>query len=601
MSAWKRTSFVMTTEQSPIEQTPVESPPIAQSDKSTSRKPLRLWPGVIGGALVALGWFIVPMVIPAAALYAMLGGVAGVLVILLWWLLFSRARWFERLGAVALIVLALFVTSRLIHISILNGAMGNLFYVLSIPVFALTLVVWAVVTQRLRFTDGVRRASLVIAILLVCGAFMLLRTGGITANFDNDLHWRWTKTPEEQLLAQAANEPAAVPAPAAVSTQADWPGFRGPARDGIVRATTIKTDWAASPPVEVWRRAIGPGWSSFAVLGDLVYTQEQRGAEEVVACYDLTTGKLVWKHGDPVRFWESNAGAGPRGTPTLSNGRVYTLGATGVVNVLDAKTGAVVWSRNAASDTGTKTPGWGFSGSPLVIEDIVIVPAAGNLIAYNIANGEQRWSITDGGSGYSSPQLLTIGGMQQVVMLGGAGATGISPADGKRLWQFPLSTNTRIVQPAVTADGDVLVHEGESNGMRRLAVAQGSGGWSVTERWTSEGLNPYFSDFVVHNGHAFGFDGSGIACIDLKDGNRKWKGGNYGHGQLVLLPNQDVLLVLSEQGELALVKAVPDQFTELGRSPAIKGKTWNHPVLAGDVLLVRNSEEMAAFRLAVAR
>ena len=577
-----------TTDQS-IPQTPIAPRP--------PRKPLRLWPGVIGGTLVALGWFLIPMVIPAAGLYAMLGGVLGVLIILVWWLLFSRARWFERLGAVALIVLALYVTSKLIHISILNGAMGNLFYVLSIPVFALALVVWAVVTQRFRLTDGVRRAALVIAILLVCGGFMLIRTGGITANFENDIHWRWTKTPEEQLVAQR-EEPAAVPVVAAVSTEADWPGFRGAARDGIVRSITIKTDWAASPPTEVWRRPIGPGWSSFAVNGDLIYTQEQRGAEEVVACYNLATGKLVWKHGDPVRFWESNAGAGPRGTPTLSNGRVYTLGGTGIVNVLDATKGSVVWSRNAASDTGTKTPIWGFSGSPLVIDDIVVVAAAGNLIGYSSANGEQRWSITDGGSGYSSPQLFTIGGVPQIVLLGGAGATGVSPKDGTRLWRYPLSSNTRIVQPALTADGDVLVHDGESNGMRRLAVTQGSGGWIVTERWTSEGLNPYFSDFVVHKGHAYGFDASNISCIDLKDGQQKWKGGNYGHGQLVLLQDQDLLLVISEQGELALVGATPDQFKEFGRVPAIKGKTWNHPVLVKDIVLVRNGEEMGAFRLA---
>jgi hypothetical protein len=136
--------------------------------------------------------------------------------------------------------------------------------------------------------------------------------------------------------------------------------------------------------------------------------------------------------------------------------------------------------------------------------------------------------------------------------------------------------------------------------MRRISVANGPGGWTVQERWISEGLNPYFNDFVVNDGHAFGFDGSNLACIDLKDGNRKWKGGRYGHGQLVLLSDQDLLLVLSEDGGLALVKANPDQFTELAHVPAIKGKTWNHPVLAGDVLLVRNGEEMAAFRLSLA-
>jgi outer membrane protein assembly factor BamB len=161
-----------------------------------------------------------------------------------------------------------------------------------------------------------------------------------------------------------------------------------------------------------------------------------------------------------------------------------------------------------------------------------------------------------------------------------------------------------IVQPAMTADGDLLVSTGSAaggTGMRRLAVTRGPAGWTVEERWRSTGLKPYFNDFVVHKGHAFGFDGSILSCIDLKDGQRTWKGGRYGYGQLVLLPNQDVLLVLSEEGDLALVGATADQFKEIARLPGLSGKTWNHPVLAGDVLLVRNGEEMAAFRLAMVR
>jgi outer membrane protein assembly factor BamB len=574
---------------------------IPQTDEPTPRKPLRLWPGVIAVVLQWVFWLVVPLVSRDAAMVAVLGGVACGLAVVVWWLLFSRAPWAERVAAIVLMVVAVVATKRVVHQSIANGMMGMMLPIFAIPVLSLALVAWAVASRRL--SGGLRRASMAAAILLACGVFTLVRTGGITGEANSDFHWRWTRTPEERLVAQQGDEPPALAsvlaAPAATKTGADWPGFRGPGRDGVVRGVRIKSDWATSPPVELWRRPIGPGWSSFAVHGDLLYTQEQRGDDEIVDCYSVTTGKPVWRHRDRARFWESNGGAGPRGTPTLSNGRVYTFGGTGILNVLDAGSGAVVWSRNAASDTQTKVPGWGFASSPLVVDDDVIVATAGTLAAYDLATGDRRWFGPKGGGGYSSPHLLTIHGVPQIVLLSGTGATSVAPTDGKKLWEYQLPPGARIVQPALTADGDVLINDGEGNGMRRIAVANGPGGWTVEERWTSEGLNPYFNDFVVHKGHAFGFAGSSLACIDLKDGERKWRGGSYGHGQLVLLPDQDLLLVLSEEGELALVAATPNQFTELARVPAIEGKTWNHPVVAGDILLVRNGQEMAAFRLSL--
>jgi outer membrane protein assembly factor BamB len=196
---------------------------------------------------------------------------------------------------------------------------------------------------------------------------------------------------------------------------------------------------------------------------------------------------------------------------------------------------------------------------------------------------------------------LTIGGEAQILLQSDAGVTSVAPASGRLLWEYAWP-GAAIVQPALTAEGDVLAATGSATGglgIRRLAVASGPGGWSVEERWTSSGLKPYFNDFVVHKGHAYGFDGSILACIDLKTGARVWKGGRYGYGQLLLLPDQDVLLVLAEEGELALVGATPDRFSELARFPALEGKTWNHPVLVGNVLLVRNGEEMAAFRLSL--
>jgi outer membrane protein assembly factor BamB len=572
----------------------------------TLRKQLRLWPGIVAAVVLLLGRYVIPAVMPEAqpfgvpaALIGLAGAALSVLAVIVWWVFFSRARWVERLGAIVLMIVALFATSRIIHVSLATGAMGMLFPILAVPVLILAFVAWAVASHRL--SDRARRATMVATILIACGGWALVRTGGLTANFDNDLAWRWSKTSEEQLLAQAQDEPVTTPAaPVAAKTGSDWPGFRGPDRSGVVRSVQIATDWSKSPPVELWRRPIGPAWSSFAVRGDFLYTQEQRGGDEVVACYNLITGKPVWKHRDAARFWESNAGAGPRGTPTLNDGRVYTLGATGILNVLDADDGAVVWSRNAASDTQTKIPGWGFASSPLVVGDMVVVATAGTLAAYDLATGNPRWVGPNGGGGYSSPHPLTIDGVQQILLLSGPGAMSVGTADGKLLWQHPLPPGTRIVQPGLTPEGDILTHDGEGNEMRRIAIAHGSGGWIAEERWTSVGLKPYFSDFVVHKGHAFGFDGSGIACIDLKDGGGKWKGGRYGHGQLVLLADQDLLLVLSEEGELALVGATPDQFKELARFPAIEGKTWNHPVLAGDVLLARNGQEMVAFRMSLA-
>ena len=503
--------------------------------------------------------------------------------------------------------------------------MGMLLYVWAIPAVAVALVAWAAGTRRL--SNGPRRASMVASILLACGAWTLVRTDGVTSNvIGSDFHWRWTPTAEQRLLAQAAAEPLplppameapeeqpaaqagdkpSAPPPAAVAaaettktrsaanapdapatapvipppptpaaaanTRAEWPGFRGPDRDGIVRGVRIETDWSSSPPVEMWRRPIGPGWSSFAVDGDLLYTQEQRGDDEVVACYRVSTGEPVWRHRDAVRFWESNGGAGPRATPTLSQrSRLRVRRDRHPERARCAAAAPSIWSRNVATDTDAEGPGLG-------LREL----AAGGRRRRHRRRLRHAWRLTtsrpatragsvpSAGGSYSSPHWATIDGVPQVLLLSGSGAVSVAPADGALLWEheWPIDGAT-IVQPALTSDGDVLVNSiGMTGGigMRRLAVTHGPGGWTVEERWTSTGLKPYFNDFVVHKGHAFGFDGSILSCIDLADGARKWKGGRYGNGQLVLLADQDLLLVLSEEGELALVRATPDQFTEVAR------------------------------------
>jgi outer membrane protein assembly factor BamB len=619
-----------------------------------ARKPLRLWPGVALVVAQWLLWFGLPVVAPDAGVYGLMGGMVAALLIIVWWVLFSRAPWTERIGAIVLMVAAVVAVKSFVHVSIDGAGQGQLMYVYSVPGLCLALVAWALIAGHRPAMP--RRAALVAAVALVCGPWLLLRTAGVGGGAGSEFHWRWTPTPEERLLAQGNDDPPAVApgpvdplprtpatahvaptaapavdapgtpteakAPTAGATavktaaplegrsgedaasdpvvaRAEWPGFRGPNRDGVVHGVTIETDWSASPPKEMWRRPIGPGWSSFAVQGDLLYTQEQRGDDEIVGCYRVATGEPVWRHRDQARFWESNGGAGPRGTPTIDNGRIYAFGATGILNALNAKTGAVYWSRNVAADTKRRVPDWGFASSPLVVDDLVVVAAAGTLAAYDRATGHPRWTGPSYGGSYSSPHHAVIGGIEQILLLGGPGAISVAPSDGAVLWKHEWQPGP-IVQPAILPNGDVLINTiamTGGQGTRRLAIAHGASGWTAEERWTSNGLKPYFNDFVVHKNFAFGFDGSILAAIDLDDGKRAWKGGRYGNGQLVLLPDQDLLLVLSEDGELVLVSATTDQFKELARVPALNGKTWNHPVLVGDVLLVRNGEEMAAFRL----
>ncbi|MDX2153725.1 MAG: PQQ-binding-like beta-propeller repeat protein [Bryobacteraceae bacterium] len=566
---------------------------------------------------------IAPRVHPSGMLVALAANLLGALAILVWWLFFSRLPHLDRWLTLAFTVGTVLALKPLMHVSVAGLGQRIFYFFFAVPLACLGLTLGATLGRNL--APNARRAVLAACILLVSSSLALVRSEGVRGEGGSQFAWRWTPTPEERLVAaeplpgpEPAPEPPKpaepVPAPAPASepppeaapakpaaAPPEWPGFRGPDRDSRAAGIRIETDWAATPPKELWRRDVGPGWSSFAVGYGLAYTQEQRGENEVIAAYQLETGKPAWAHRDAARFYEANAGPGPRGTPTLHNGRLYAIGATGIVSALDAKTGAVLWSRNAATDTGAPIPTWGISSSPLVINGLVVVAASGRLAAYDPASGKKIWNGPTIGGSYSSPHHVTFGKSDQIVFLAGQAIVGLSPGDGKLLWKHPWEGG-KILQPAVAPDGALLVTNGGMAGgeaTRRLTIAPAATGeWTATESWTSRGLKPYYNDLVVHKGHAYGFDGSILSCIDLNDGQRKWKGGRYGHGQMLLLPDQDLLLVLSEDGELALVSATPDQHKELARFKAIEGKTWNHPAIAGDIVLVRNDREMAAFRLA---
>ena len=606
--------------------------------ETRTRKPLRVWPVItiaVAYAAMTIASFFVDMELPAG----LLGGVVSALLILIWWLTFSRSRWQERLGALSLIAATVVLVRLTAHQSIYGAAQLMMSYILGLMFACFALAAWALVADR--FSGKARWAALVTALLLIGWLpVATIRTEGVKGG-SFVMHPRWTPTPEDLLLAQgpeplkplppapavvpepvkeaapAPAKPAATPAAPVEKVEkkvevdaapiddgpAEWPGFRGTNRDSVVRGVRINTDWSASPPVQMWRRPVGPGWSSFSVRGDLLYTQEQRGNEEIVGCYRVSTGEPVWRHADPVRFYESNGGAGPRSTPTIDKDRVYSMGATGILNALDARTGRKLWAHDTSKETSREVPFWGISSSPLVVDDVVIVSVGGTLAAYEVATGKQRWTGPGHGGSYSSPHLVTIDGVTQVLILSSPGVVSVNPADGKLLWDYKYDGGA-IIQPAVTEDGDILINAMSAMGgvgTKRLTIKHDANGWTPEERWTTNGMKPYFNDYVIHKGHAYGFDNNILACIDLADGKRKWKGGRYGNGQMLLLADQDLLLVTSEEGELALVSATTDQYKEIAKIPLFDEKTWNHPVVVGNVLLVRNGVEMAAFRLGADR
>ena len=561
---------------------------------SNAQKPLRLWPGVVIVALQLIflhvpGWFA-----PASAVmfWGMMGSFTiGTLLVLIWWLFLSRARWSDRLGGLALLIM--------MHTAAVVLADPSAKWVALLPG-----IPWlcAVFVASLFFG---RRTVTVVAVVVASLGWTLVRTHGVTGEMDNNYAWRWSATTEERFLASDASAVPSAPAASEVVETAAWPGFRGPHRDNVLSGVTIDPDWSQNPPKEIWRRPVGPGWSSFALAGDRLCTQEQRDEDEVVICYDAATGEPLWLHAYPARFWEAMGGAGPRATPTYHGGRLYTMGATGVLNSLDAATGEPVWTRNIAEDTGASLPNWGFASSPLVVDDLVVVHAAGApdgraMVAYDLATGEPRWSGEAGGGSYSSPHAVTIGGVRQIVMMTKEGVFGLRAETGDSLWthEWPASFGgERIIQPAVIDDGGGILI-GCDEGTRRITVSwNASGSWAANQEWTSQGLKPSYNDLVVHRSTAYGFDRSILAAIDLATGDRVWKGGRYGNGQMLLLPDQDLLLVVSERGELALVRATPERFEEVARFQALEGKTWNHPIVVDGNVYLRNAEEAAAYRL----
>jgi len=416
-------------------------------------------------------------------------------------------------------------------------------------------------------------------------------------------------SPQARVAAATATQPAQIEAARAPAAEAVagtvarprgyWPDFRGPNRDGRYDETAIRTDWPKDGLPRMWKQPIGLGYASFVVADGRAFTIEQRRRQEVVAAYDVETGRELWTHGWDASFVESQGGDGPRATPTYSDGRIYALGALGELHCLDARDGALVWRRNILSDNDAPNLSWGMAGSPLIVDDKVIVlpggPRGRSVVAYRRTTGEPVWKSLDDKQAYTSPMLVTLGGVRQILVVSAERAVGLTIEEGRLLWEYPWVTQMGIsvAQPLLLGDDRVFLSAAYGHGAAVFEVTRAGDSFSTRPVWVSTRMKNKFTSSVLHQGYIYGLDEAILACLDAATGEQKWKGGRYGYGQVVLAG--DRLIVLAENGEVALVKATPERYDEVAKFPAIAGKTWNHPVIADGRLLVRNLREMAAF------
>ena len=407
------------------------------------------------------------------------------------------------------------------------------------------------------------------------------------------------------VLARAANlDDLAAPVPQLDATAAaSWPGFRGQDRDGVYRGP-MRLSWDGLTPM--WKKPIGGGRASFAVGGGRAFTIEQRERNEVVVAYDFMTGRELWTDAWRERFNSPfkgmmGGGEGPRATPTFADGLVYALGGRGEFRCLDATTGKVVWRTNILKDAGAENLTWGMAASPLVFGDAVIVlpggPKGRSVAAYDRRTGKLLWTALDDKTAYTSPMQISIGGVPQFLIVSATRLVGMSQDTRAVLWEFPWKTDhgASATQPILIGDNRVFYSSGYGTGAVVLELTKDGDRFTVREVWRNIRMKNRQSSSVLRNGFIYGLDEGILACIDASTGELKWKGGRYGHGQLLLAGEH--LIVITEEGELVLVAATPEKLQEVARVPAIEGETWNVPAMADGILLVRNMKQMAAFDL----
>ena len=378
--------------------------------------------------------------------------------------------------------------------------------------------------------------------------------------------------------------------PATRSPAEDWGQWRGPTGDGISRETNWTSEWPPSGPPVVWRASVGIGFSTVAISQDRLFTMGNADNVDTVVCLDVETGAQRWKHSydSPLdaRFFDG----GPTATPTVDGDNVYTLGRQGQLFCLSAGSGQIKWSKNVQEETGARIPGWGFGGSPVVQDDMLLLNVGDAGAAFKKTTGELIWKTGDGQAGYTTPLLHTVAGKTTMFLASGKFYSSVDAATGEVSWQHRWLTQfgANGADP-ILAGGYLFISSGYNRGCALLELTEAD----PRVVWSNKEMQNQFSSCVLIDGFLYGIDGDtdaarALKCMELTTGEVKWSVDGLGSGSLIAAGRR--LIILSEGGELVVARAVPSAFEELARCQVLDGRCWTMPVLANGRIYCRSAD-----------
>lgn len=478
--------------------------------------------------------------------------------------------------------------------------------------------------------DGSFRWLLVLAAVVGLSALAsLLRFEGFSGELWPQFSWRFEPQPQLRSLTESVPSASSVETGLASDARiaaADWPGFLGPDRNGVLKSRLFAVPESTDQLTKLWEQGIGAGWSSFAVAGGRAVTLEQRDDQECVTCYRLGDGELLWIQQHPTLHQNALGGIGPRSTPSIDGGQVYAQGATGRVWCLDLETGDPIWTVDLIAQVGDaswdqaaseRLVTWGRSGSPLLIDDdagrrLCVLPRGGpqglaesgrSLIALDAGSGEVVWTAGQAQISFASPMVMTLAGRRQIVSVNEMTVTGHQVSDGQTLWSHPwpgLSSADANCASAIPAGKDrFLLGKGYGGGSALIEVSRQDSQWLVETLWESQRvLKTKFTHALVRDDVAFALSNGSLQSVQLETGDQLWqqpRSTRYQQGQIILV--EDVIVAQSESGEVALVAADKEEFRPMIQIPAMQSKTWNLPTVAGRHLLIRNDRRAICYLL----